>query len=100
MQTSVIVVATCIALSSVCARAQAPAPAGEIKGDAWVHTKESLVATVDQADVCLPAAATGGKLHFGKFKDLPKTHGSRVPVILFLHGSSGLGLKAIGEWQK
>ena len=23
----------------------------------------------------------------------------RAPVVVFLHGSSGLGLKAIGEWQ-
>ena len=23
-----------------------------------------------------------------------------MPVLLFLHGSSGLGLKAIGEWQQ
>ena len=82
------------------ALAQTPAPVGEIKGDTWVHTKDSLAATVDQADVCLPAAATGGKPYFGKFKDIPKLQGARVPVILFLHGSSGLGLKAIGEWQQ
>jgi hypothetical protein len=25
---------------------------------------------------------------------------ARVPVVVFLHGSSGLGLKAIGEWQQ
>ena len=24
----------------------------------------------------------------------------RVPVVVFMHGSSGLGLKAIGEWQQ
>jgi hypothetical protein len=29
--------------------AQANAPKGEITGDAWVHTKESLAATVQQA---------------------------------------------------
>ena len=92
--------AAALALANVNALAQAPAPVGEIAGDAWVHTNESLAATVDQADVCLPAAATGGKIYFGKFKDIPKLQGARVPTILFLHGSSGLTLKAIGEWQQ
>jgi dienelactone hydrolase len=36
----------------------------------------------------------------GKFKDIPKLSGRQVPVLVFLHGSSGLGLKAIGEWQQ
>ena len=65
-----------------------------------MHTIDSLAASVDLADVCLPSAATGGKAYFGKFKDIPKLQGARVPVVLFLHGSSGLGLKAIGEWQQ
>lgn len=89
-----------LAASNVNAIAQTPAPAGEIKGDAWVHTADSLTATISQADVCIPASATGGNIYFGKFKDMPKTQGLRVPTILFLHGSSGLGLKAIGEWQQ
>ena len=86
----------------VCAAAgaQPAAPAGEIKGDAWVHTPESLAASVQQADVCLPAAVTGGAVFCGKFKDIPKVGSKPVPVVLFLHGSSGLGLKAIGEWQQ
>ena len=100
MQRPVIAIVAALALAGVNAVAQTPVPAGEIKGDAWVHTKDSLAATVNQADVCLPPAATGGKLYFGKFKDIPKLQGVRVPVILFLHGSSGLGLKAIGEWQQ
>lgn len=82
------------------AGAQTAAPRGEIKGDAWVHSRESLAATAQQADVCLPAAATGGAVYCGKFKDIPKLSGRPVPVIVFLHGSSGLGLKAIGEWQQ
>lgn len=80
--------------------AQTPAPAGEFKGDVWAHTKESLVAAVQQADVCLPTTATGGAAFCGKFKSVPKFTGRQVPVVLFLHGSSGLGLKAIGEWQQ
>jgi hypothetical protein len=45
--------------SSVCA--QPAAPSGELKGTAWVHSEQSLAATVAQADVCLPGAATGGR---------------------------------------
>ncbi len=75
-------------------------PSGEIKGDAWVHTKDSLAASSQQADVCLPAVATGGAVFCGKFKDIPKFSGAQVPVVVFMHGSSGLGLKAIGEWQQ
>ena len=80
--------------------AQPAVPIGEIKGSAWVHTKDSLAAAVQQADVCLPAAATGGAAFCGKFKDIAKLSGKQVPVLVFLHGSSGLGLKAIGEWQQ
>lgn len=76
------------------------APAGEITGAEWAHTTQSLAAAIAQADVYLPAAATGGSPFFGKLRDLPPTRGSKVPVVVFLHGSSGLGLKAIGEWQQ
>jgi dienelactone hydrolase len=79
---------------------QSGAPLGEIKGSGWVHTKESLALAIQQADVCLPAAATDKDTVCGKFKDIPKLNGKQVPVIVFLHGSSGLGLKAIGEWQQ
>jgi hypothetical protein len=89
-----------LALAAVNASAQSPTPAGEIKGDAWVHTKESLAASVLQADVCLPSAVTGGAPYYGKFAAIPKVTDRKVPVVLFLHGSSGLGLKAIGEWQQ
>jgi dienelactone hydrolase len=89
-------------LATLClgATAQPAAPAGEIQGTAWVHTPESLAGSVALADVVLPAEATGGAVIAGKFKDLPAARGGRVPVIVFLHGSSGLGLKAIGEWQR
>lgn len=81
---------------SECAFAQT-APTGEIKGSATAHTDTSRQALVDNADVVLPAIS--GSVFAGKFKDAPKTATTRVPVVLFLHGSSGLGLKAIGEWQ-
>lgn len=90
---------TCL-LASANLAAQTATPTGEIKGSAWAHTAESLKAAAAQADVCIPAAATGQKEFVGKFKDIPAMAGRRVPVIVFLHGSSGLGLKAIGEWQQ
>jgi dienelactone hydrolase len=77
------------------------APVGEIKGDAWAHTKDSLAALVQQADVCLPASATGAGVVCRKFKDLPNTSAAKpVPTVVFLHGSSGLALQAIGQWQQ
>lgn len=82
------------------ASAQPAVPSGELKGSAWVHTTDSLGAAIQQADVCLPPGATGGALFCGKFKDIPKLSARQVPVLVFLHGSSGLGLKAIGEWQQ
>jgi len=74
-------------------------PKGEVQGTAWQHTGESLRALVEQAHVVLPAAAPGGTPFVGRWKDLPAGGGPKVPVVLFLHGSSGLGLKAIAEWQ-
>ena len=78
----------------------AAAPAGEIKGTAWAHTPQSLAASVQNAQVVLPAQATGGAVYAGKWSAVPASAKGRVPVVLFLHGSSGLGLKAIGEWQQ
>lgn len=76
-------------------------PTGEVKGSAWVHTTSSLLGSALQADVVLPAEATGSGLYSGKLKDVPALlRGKRVPVVVFMHGSSGLALKAIGEWQQ
>jgi dienelactone hydrolase len=80
--------------------AQTPVvPAGEIKGSAWSHTPSSLVGLVQQADVVLPASANAGLVFVGKFKDMPTLKSRNVPTVLFMHGSSGLSLKAIAEWQ-
>ena len=95
-----LVIASLVMFANANASAQPAVPSGELKGGAWVHTKDSLAATIQQADVCLPSDATGGALFCGKFKDIPKLSGRQVPVLVFLHGSSGLGLKAIGEWQQ
>ncbi|SJZ68191.1 hypothetical protein SAMN02745126_01881 [Enhydrobacter aerosaccus] len=81
---------------------QATPPRGEIKGTATSHTPESAANVIAQASVALPAQATGGAAYFGKWKDMPQPAASagKVPVVVFLHGSSGLGLAAIAEWQK
>lgn len=100
MATFLLTIAALLMVASPGVGAQPAVPSGELKGDAWVHTMDSLAATVQQADVCLPPAATGGSSFCGKFKDIPKISGRPVPVVVFLHGSSGLGLKAIGEWQQ
>jgi hypothetical protein len=78
-------------------------PVGEVKEGPSTHTADSLRGLVREAQLALPAAATGGAAFFGKFKDAPTAAtatATRVPVVVFLHGSSGLGLAAIGEWQR
>ncbi len=88
-----------LALTLATGVARAETPAGEVKGTAWQHTAASAQAVMAEADVALPANATGGAIYFGKLATVPPTRTS-VPVIVFLHGSGGLGLKAIGEWQR
>jgi dienelactone hydrolase len=87
-----------ILLFSLHSEAQTATPKGEVKGSAFAHTDQSLANAVKQAALVLPASATGQDIFSGIFASAPPTKG-RVPVVLFLHGSSGLGLKAIGEWQ-
>ena len=89
-----------------CSTAAAPppgatAPAGRIQGHATVHDAASRAGLVANAQLALPAAATGSGVFVGAWRDRPAPPpGTRLPVVLFLHGSSGLGLKAIGEWQR
>ena len=78
----------------------AQAPAGETKGSALEHTAASSQAVMERAAVVLPAKATGTGVFTGLWKDAPTTVRERVPMVVFMHGSSGLGLKAIGEWQQ
>ena len=77
----------------------APAPVGEVKGSAVQHTTASAEGVVQRAAVVLPASSTGAGVYVGTFANAPKDIKVRVPVVVFLHGSSGLSLKAIGEWQ-
>ncbi|MGB4117948.1 MAG: alpha/beta hydrolase [Polaromonas sp.] len=78
-------------------------PVGEVKGTAVQHTAVSSVGVAQRAAVVLPASVTGGAVYVGTLanapKIAPKDVKAKVPVVVFLHGSSGLELKAIGEWQ-
>jgi dienelactone hydrolase len=76
-----------------------PAPVGEVKGTATEHTAASSAGVVQRAAVVLPTSATGGAVYVGTFANAPKDIKAKVPLVVFLHGSSGLELKAIGEWQ-
>jgi dienelactone hydrolase len=77
------------------------APAGAIKGSATKHTALSQVGAVTQATIGLPASLTGGRVFYGRWAAIPSvTLNLRVPVVVFLHGSSGVSLKAIEEWQR
>jgi dienelactone hydrolase len=87
-------------LAAAQAWCQVPTPPGDIKGQAMVHTPDSARAVIANGALVLPGAATGGAVFTGAFKDAPREVRARVPVVVFLHGSSGLGLKAIGEWQQ
>jgi dienelactone hydrolase len=79
---------------------QAAAPQGSVAGRATEHDAMSRAGVVDNANVALPSRATGGPVFYGKWRDVPKSVRERVPTVVFLHGSSGLGLKAIEEWQR
>jgi dienelactone hydrolase len=79
------------------ASSQAP---GGVKGSGFAHDAASKAGLMANANVALPASVTGGPIYFGKMSAVPATTGARAPVVVFLHGSSGLGLKAIEEWQR
>jgi hypothetical protein len=86
----VLTILVCIA-AEICA---AQTPIGSVEDGSTTHTAHSLQALVQQASVALPAKATGKDIFTGKFKDIPKLSGKKVPVIVFMHGSSGLSLPA------
>ncbi len=77
----------------------AQTPLGSVQEGGWVHTTESLKAVVQNAQIALPAQATGKDIFTGLLKNAPATTGVKVPVIVFMHGSSGLALPAIAQWQ-
>lgn len=86
-----------------CASVQAPstpAPMGEVRGSQVVHTAQSAVGVMETARLVLPASATGGPPFAGLMRDAPRDLRGTVPLVVFMHGSSGLALKAIDEWQQ
>lgn len=82
------------------APATSATPKGEIMGKAVIHTPASAKNVMDQAAVVMPESVTGGAVYVGLLKDAPAQTRGKAPVVVFLHGSSGLSLKAIGEWQQ
>ena len=97
---AVVVAALLVACAPLpAAQPQTPVPVGEVKGTAVQHTAASSAGVAQRAAVVLPASATGGAVYVGTLANAPKDAKARVPVVVFLHGSSGLELKAIGEWQ-
>jgi dienelactone hydrolase len=96
----VVLLASCAQTPPAVSAAQLPAiPMGEVKGTASQHNATSAIGVVQRAAVVLPASATGGAVYVGSFANAPKDIKAKVPVVVFMHGSSGLELKAIGEWQ-
>lgn len=96
--------ASAVILLAACAQTppaqpQPPTPVGEVKGTATQHTTASSTGVAQRAGVVLPASVTGGAIYSGTLANAPKDTKAKVPVVVFMHGSSGLELKAIGEWQ-
>lgn len=88
------------ALLTIATTAWAQTPLGEVKGEAASHTEASAKEVINGAQVALPAKVTGAAAYFGTLRNAPVQTTGKVPVVVFMHGSSGLGLKAIGEWQQ
>jgi dienelactone hydrolase len=90
-------IATVLLTSSAIGLAQTPV--GSVQAGPWMHTAESLKAVAQNAQIALPAKATGKDIYTGLLKNAPATTGAKAPVIIFMHGSSGLSLTAIAQWQ-
>jgi dienelactone hydrolase len=65
-----------------------------------LHTQESMQALMTEAQIALPSQLTSKDIYLGPMKSAPQLSNAKVPVVLFMHGSSGLGLKAIADWQQ
>jgi dienelactone hydrolase len=90
-------IALCLLNCTVFSYAQTPL--GSVQDGAWMHTAASLKALAQNAQIALPAKATGKDIFTGLLNNAPTTTGVKVPVIVFMHGSSGLSLAAIAQWQ-
>jgi dienelactone hydrolase len=90
-----------LSLSLVAAAASAQTrPEGKVSGTRTAHDEASAQAVVARAQVGLPARVTGGEPYVGGYQGAPGSIVARAPVVVFLHGSSGVGLKAIADWQR
>ncbi len=79
--------ATCAA---VVFAAATPVAAQSIKGTVLEPSADNLRATWDNALVTLPSATPGGAPTQVKMKDLPPVAGKPRPLVVFMHGSSGI----------
>lgn len=78
----------------------AHAQEGSVQGQAHQHTEASIAAGLANAKIALPASITGGDVFYDDFAKRPNVSG-KVPVVIFLHGSSGLNPKlGFDEWQQ
>lgn len=70
-------------------------------GTSATYGPKGLAEAIEKADLGLPAAVTGDATFVGSLRDTPaaiKTT-TRIPVVLFLHGSSGLN-ESTRAWQR
>ncbi len=73
---------------------------GQTKGSTAEHTEESFSKGLANADVALPSILTGDTVYFGKYSDLPGDLTEKTPLVIFLHGSSGINPKlGFDQWQ-
>jgi hypothetical protein len=79
--------ATCAAVAFAAAT---PVAAQSITGKVLEPSAENLRATWDNALVTLPAATPGGAPIQVKMKDLPPVAGKPRPLVVFMHGWSGI----------
>jgi dienelactone hydrolase len=71
------------------------------KGSAFKHTAVSQQGLIMQATIGLPSSLTGGPVFYGRWASVPSPlRSAKVPVVVFMHGSSGLSLKAIEDYQR
>jgi dienelactone hydrolase len=87
-------------LSGCAAAPPVSRPVGEIKGSRYEHSQQSAVGVIETAQLVLPPVVTGGLVYAGPLRDAPRELRGPVPLVVFMHGSSGLALQAIGEWQR
>jgi len=100
MQLKITPIFAATVLITACHFACAQTSQGEIKAGPLLHTAQSSVDLIQEAQVAFPATTAQGPVYVGTMKNAPEWKQGKLPVVLFMHGSSGLGLKAIAEWQQ